>query len=328
MIKLFKRRNTKKPAIIDTAPIVNEEHKELTFEDKVVYIPKKRIESFPVMYESPEGKITYFCKDKYISEARKVYDIIDIDKYIHRVEIVGELPDAGQCEYEIIDGNLRITIRVAAHKLGIICHTGYIWDYKDEQCKIFTDILAHELFHAEDIVRICEEHGIDEVSKIKKSENLMVKLAFNTFSEYKACRGTADNFNSFDTAESLDRCLNISNLTLKEGIKNYKKESPMLDQLKRTIFYVNYVIATFCAFADVSADKEKDLVLSDYVSGHSIFTYYINKLRKMLNEYYSFSTSLTEEMYQSLGKQMMYDLVSVYGVVDEKKNDVIMGILK
>jgi hypothetical protein len=319
MIKLFERKNSKKPDLMTESPVpVEEEHKDRTFEDKFVFIPKKCTENCYPMYENPlDEEIEYFKNGTNVSNAKKVYDSFGLDKYIRRIKIVGELTDAGECLYEIVDGNLLINISIDAHKLGKTWHS-----------KTFADILAHELFHAEDIVRIFEEYGADEVSKIKKSENIMVKLAIKTLSEYKACRGTAYKYNSFDTTLSLSKCLETSHFTLGEAITNFENIQLMIkERLISTIFYLNYVLATFCAFADVSGDKEKDLILADYIKGRNVLMNYSDKLRKTLNEYYNFSTSLTEEMYQSLGEQMMYDLVSAYGVEEDKKNDAIMEIL-
>lgn len=269
---------------------------------KIVYMEKNTIANFPD-----------FEKAKYFGAAQKVYDSADIREYINRIEIKGNLDCSGECDVNVENG--QVTIRIASKHLGIIAHSGYVHEYTEEQCKEFTDILAHELFHAKDDVEIIQKFGIVEYKSIREIKNEVPSMPREILSEYSACRQTAEQYDSYDSKEESSSAKNYYERIKKEVIQN-KEEVSM--KVQSYMYYMNYAIATRCAFADVSGDELKHLgILSSVVDDYDNFTKYICALRLLFNEYYDLQP-LDKAKYQELGDKMMCKLLSSYDWINYK----------
>lgn len=303
-LNIFKRKKPETFISTDNNGPMEEVNKknsstDIAFEQKIIYLFNGEENPFP---EKCKVYSTTFEKEKYLSAAKEVYKSSFAGDIVEKIEITQLDGDAGHCETEIKNNNLYVTIRIEAFKLGLVEHSGYVHEYSDELCTTFTNILAHELVHAEDIKRTVDAFGIEEYQKIHN--NKIAKLGWNTFSEYSACRKTAEQYGAFDSFEDVGQ--RIKNFYSSLEVTKISKDKE-LDNIMR----LSYAIATRCAFADVSPVKEKDLYISQDVAKYKEYTQYILMVKKMLSTYYS-DQPLNAARYEEFGYQILNGLSEIY----------------
>ncbi|WP_240416774.1 hypothetical protein [Paenibacillus periandrae] len=269
------------------------------FENKVVYLkgPDRIVTEFPKKY----GNI-YFEKDKYFKIMQKIYDSSNIGEHINRIEIVGYLDNAGECSTNIVNGQLKITIRIAAPKLGLI-ESGYIHEYTEKSGTTLNNIFAHEFVHAEDIVNIVKRYGIEEFNSIRT--NKISSLAWSSLTEYSACRKTAELHNEYDSVEQIESSL-IYNL-----LDSFKKGGATWLNPYNCIVNLNYAIATKCAFADESGDESYHLEISKSIKHHDKVSDYVHQVRRLLIENYSVQP-LDKNGFALLGNKFLSEFLTIF----------------
>ncbi|WDU78695.1 hypothetical protein [Lysinibacillus sp. G01H] len=272
---------------------------EIPFEDKIIYLLKGKEAAFPRGFE----------KEKYFTVAKEVYESSNAKDVINKVEITNLNGDAGHCLSKIKNNRLHITIRIDSFKLGIVSHSGFIDEYSDEKCNVFTNILAHELVHAEDDKRIVDTFGIEEYEKIRI--NTVACFGKVILSEYSACRKTALQYGDFESPENIEGVIVAYYWTL----PNVSEKNLENRETKDFVYALrlNYAIATRCAFADVSQEKEEGLYISSNLKYHKEYTKYILSVRNLLRTNYE-KQPLDEEEYQKLGQQIMSELATIYSM--------------
>lgn len=288
---------------------------ELSISEKIVFLKTDNLTKLPEKYKDQNNNVTYFNFKKYYSAAQQVYDDANLDNFIKNIEIVNML-DAGLCITEIINNKLVITIRISLSKLGIIEHSGYIYEYSEEQCKIFVDTLAHELSHAKDNIAIVQKYGISEYKSI--SSNKLAVFARDILSEYSACRETAEKYSCYDSAEKINAKIEhkFNNIKLSLSQKN--------TDLLNLIQSLNYTISTRLAFADVSND-EKHIKVPDYLKNHEKYSNYIQALRSLLGKYYV-ARPLSMKDYEELGHKMFSELMDIiFGINDNQEIQLLIS---
>jgi hypothetical protein len=297
-----------------------ENHEEIPFESKMIFIKEGFKVDFPKS-SGINGKLTYFELEKYRSAAKKVYDSSEIGKYIERIEIVDNISDHGQTLIPSEDKELKITIQISSMQLGIVPSNGCIHEYSEEQCRKFSDTLAHELVHAKDIVNFCSKYGLKEYNSIFKVKNVMATIAYVTLTEYAACRETAEKYGSYDSIEVLSKLEYYINSIGYEIISTSENVKLVANHVRK----INYVIATRCAFADASGDDKEHLSVYGSSVPSMVLKQYVELVRPLLNVHYK-DKILNAEGYRELGSLMMSKLLASYGLKEEEANSIITNL--
>ncbi|AVK83593.1 hypothetical protein C3943_08425 [Lysinibacillus sp. B2A1] len=274
---------------------------EIPFEEKIIYLSEGKEKAFPRSFE----------KEKYFTVAKEIYESSDAKDVINKIEITNLNGDAGHCLSKIKNNRLHTTIRIDSFKLGIVNHSGFVHEYSDEKCNVFTNILAHELVHAEDDKRIVDTFGIEEYEKIRN--NTVAYFGKVILSEYTACRKTAQQYGDFESPENIEGTIAAHYRTL----PNVSEKNLTNPETKDFVYALrlNYAIATRCAFADVSQEKEEDLYISSNIKYHKEYAKYILSVRNLLRTNYE-KQPLNQEKYQKLGQQIMSELATIYSMND------------
>lgn len=224
---------------------------------------------------------------------KKMHDESSVKGCIKSIEIKQGLNCAGQCVIDVCGDSLEIKIQLGAHKIS--------------EGNVFTETLAHELFHAEDAYNIVDKYGILEYQAIK--ENSLAKMTRDILGEYSACRKTAEMYNSFDSVEDVKARIENTYTTLEA---TFKGQYSNYEFAKSCIYCLNYAIATRCAFADVSENEEVGLIFKHNTLKYEGYKEYISKVRKLLNDKYG-DQPLNASMYIELGNQIICELAKVHG---------------
>lgn len=221
--------------------------------------------------EEASFPISFTHKDEYFKKGRTVYELVGIENHIKEIKIMNTLDCGGQTEINIEDDKVEIIISIAASNLGI-GSGGRVSEYTIQLCEKFADVLAHELFHAENNIDIIGYVGIEEYKSIRYSKDIWFKLARIMFDEYCACRKNAEKFNSFESVESERKI---------EYIFNYLQDVYIDSDLLYSVRELFYAIATLSAFADVSTEKEI-LILEKLKRSKKLF----QEVRNVFNCFY------------------------------------------
>lgn len=301
----------------------SEDTEEKHFVKKIVYKRQDKKNNFPEYYVDSEGDLIFSEKDKYFMAAQKIYDLAGVGEYIKIIEIKDNLDCSGECDAKIENDKLQITIRIDSKELGIVGNNGYIYKYSEKLCKNFTDVFAHELVHAKNSIDIIKAFGIEEYRFIKDKNNKISKMALHILDEYSACKEVAEKYNSFESTERIDRQIKANHLSIMQVIQNEEKVTTLM---KPNIYALNYAIATRCAFADVSGNDAEHIEIPSRIFGNIRFEKYVKEIRLLLHKYYNLQP-LNNEKYQNLGNEIMYELLSIYGVEKEKMGSIIQYLL-
>lgn len=304
---LFRRKN-KEEDTVNTQEDVKQNHEntktkvisEIPFEEKIIYLLEGKEAAFPRGFE----------KEKYFTLAKEVYESSNAKDVIEKIKITRLTENvAGYCIPKVCNNKLLITIVIEEFKLGINSPSKVV--LKDDKCIEFRNILAHEIIHAEDEKRIIDEYGEKEYQAI--IDNEIAKLGKTILTEYTACRKAAENYAYFDSTEDIKKKVNgiDAYLGYKE-INAIQFENPGEKELEYARD-LNYAIATWCAFADVSNEYEKKLHVPTYIKKHKEYTKYILSVRSLLRANYE-KQPLNEEKYQKLGQQIMSELATIYSM--------------
>ncbi|OAB39268.1 hypothetical protein PMSD_04895 [Paenibacillus macquariensis subsp. defensor] len=301
MFKWFKRKDRQTVIVRDTS-IEDDEKEDYVvkypdLEGKIVFRRGNKEIPFPEKYEDQvSGKTIYFNKDKYFQAAQKTLELSKIEDKINRIEIVSDLDGAGECKSSMENDRLHITIRVASNKLGVM-NSGYISEYDESQCKIFCEVLSHELVHAKDSIEIVSKYGINEYKSI--IEEKVSNFAWIILGEYSACKKTAERYNSFHTDEQINIDMAKSNIVV------FLMDQGRMFTPVDSLYYLNYAIATRVAHADVSEDQEKYLQVLNVNEER-----YISSMRELFNKYYGLQP-LNSNQYKELGNNMISEFLTL-----------------
>lgn len=239
-------------------------------------------------------------KDEFFRAGRSVYEAISIEGQIKQIRIETPFDGAGQTKPNADYENVEVIVSISASKLGIGCGEGG-QQFAPEQCKEFADVLAHELFHVQNIFQHVNRFGIEDFRKAYHAKDCWSKLAWIIFDEYSACRKNAEQFGSFESveiakSENIDKILNAI-----QGLKD-----PNSDFAFGYIGPLFYTLATISAFSDVSEVQEKNI--ENHLPSAISKTVFVNA-RNVFNQEFA-NRPLNAEQYYELGCKLK-DIIGI-----------------
>jgi hypothetical protein len=245
----------------------------------------------------------------YTEAAQKVYETVEEDLRKHIKSItVGFIDNSGVLKPRIVNGNLVIFISIC----DVVKGERILENYNDNNSKLFTDTLAHELVHAQNIVNFINRYGIQEYELIRQDR--IAFLAWYSLDEYIACKVVAEQYNSFDLKGATDSIEKIIELNMSKIIVDMLSSVVSTQKSKnwnyKFLLIMFYDLVTRSAFADVSIDHIKFIRTNNQRYERFIIT-----IRELLGQNY-LATPLSKEKYYILGNVLLTEYLSTITNLD------------